>query len=474
VRIEAALILALAIVLGGFLRFVHLGVAELTGDEVNSWVTASAPSLAGVIQAHQQVNPGTLALHDLLLHMWILMFGGGETALRSLSALFGVAAIALVFFVTYELLMLPASIGDAREADGSTAQTVAAFSALITAMSLLMINSSREARMYPVMLAMVMAQAGFFLRAMRRGGWLDFAAIAVFTALTVAANFTAAFVFAAEGVWFGWRLIAEWRNGRGLDARAWRAAFGVLAGLAILAPFASIIASQLGRGMTRGTWTWIVPPKAIDPIQTFESASGGWVFALLAALAVWGVFTRWRQRREQIVFALIVMWLPPLAQLAISYLFVPMDVTRYVLPSFIAFYILAALGIAALRSVQARGVAAALLALAMLAHIYRYDSKPRDRAFREAVALAIKVAPGPTPIGVVSWDGSNRSAFYYAPADRRADLVRLPEGGELTPAAAQIQTVILPTYMRPDELARYRTLFPRVEGTFRMVEVRSR
>ena len=66
------------------------------------------------------------------------------------------------------------------------------------------------------------------------------------------------------------------------------------------------------------------------------------------------VLTRWRWRREQIAFALILMWLPPLAQLAISYLFIPMDVTRYVLPSFIAFYILAALGIAALGSARCR------------------------------------------------------------------------------------------------------------------------
>ncbi|HKN11895.1 MAG TPA: hypothetical protein VJX68_01750 [Candidatus Binatus sp.] len=309
---------------------------------------------------------------------------------------------------------------------------------------------------------------------MRRGGWLSFAAIAVFTALTVAANFTAAFAFAAEGAWFAWRLVAERRNGRGLDTRAWRAAFGVLAGFAMLAPFASVIALQLGSGVTRGTWSWIQPPRPIDPLQTFESASGAWVFVLCAALALWGVLTRWRWRREQIAFALILMWLPPLAQLAISYLFIPMDVTRYVLPSFIAFYILAALGIAALGSARARGVAAALVALTMLTHVYRYDSKPRDRLFREAVALAIAMAPGRRRIGIVSWDGSNRSAFYYAPTVRRADLVRLPPEGELPPAAAQIRTLILPSYMRPAELARCRTLFPRVEGKFRLVEVRSK
>ena len=110
----------------------------------------------------------------------------------------------------------------------------------------------------------------------------------------------------------------------------------------------------------------------------------------------------------------------------------------------------------------------------MLTHVYRYDSKPRDRLFREAVALAVVMAPGRRRIGIVSWDGSNRSAFYYATTVRRADLVRLPPEGELPPAAAQIRTLILPSYMRPAELARCRTLFPRVEGKFRLVEVRSK
>ena len=438
-----------------------------------SWATASAPTLAGVIRAHHGRNPGTLALHDLILHLWILMFGQSEAALRSLSALFGTAAIALVFFVAYELLMLPAAGRDGREAEAPAAEVTAALSAFITAISLVMINSSREARMYPLTLALVLAQVGFFLRGMRRGGWPNFAALAVLTPLAVAANFTAAFAFAAEGAWFAWRLVADWRCGRRLDAHAWRTAFGVLAGFALLAPFAPVVALQLSSGVN-GQWLWIAPPRLLDPIATFESASGVWVFVLLAPLATWAALSRWRSRRDQIAFALIWMWMPLLMQLAISYLFRPMDVTRYVLSSFIAFYILAALGIAALGDARARGAAAALLAFTMLAHVYQYDRKPRDRQFREAVALATEAAPGRERIGVVGWDGSEASAAYYAPPARRADLVRLDPNVELPADAAQIRIVILPSYMPPGALARYRALYPRLGGSFRRVEVRSK
>ncbi|MGH7924346.1 MAG: glycosyltransferase family 39 protein [Candidatus Binatus sp.] len=473
-RAEAALILALAIALGGFIRFLHLGAAEITGDEAVSWVTASAPTLAGVIGARHGRNPGTLALHDLILHLWILMFGQSETALRSLSALFGTAAIALVFFVAYELLMLPAAGGDGCEADAPAAEVTAALSAFITAISLVMINSSREARMYSMTLALVLAQAGLFLRGTRRGGWPNFAGLAVFTALALAANFTAAFAFGAEGAWFAWRFVAERRRGRRLDMRAWRAAFGVLTGFALLAPFAPVVASQLGSGVEFGEWSWIAPPRLLDPLQTFESASGAWVFVLLAALAMWAVLSRWRSRPDQIAFALIWMWLPALVQLAISYLFRPMDVTRYVLSSFIGFYILAALGIAALGGVRARSATAGLLALTMLAHVYQYDRKPRDRQFREAVALATRAGPGRERLGVVSWDGSNGSALYYAPPERRDDLVRLPPNGDVPADAPQIRVVILPSNMPPGALARYRALYPRLEGSFRRVEVRAK
>jgi len=441
---------------------------------VASWAIASPPTLARVLQTNKRVNPATLGLNEIILHFWIRMFGDGVAAMRSLSALFGTAAIALVFFVAYELLTIPTDGGDLREADAPAAEVTAALSAIITAISLVMINYSREARMYPLTLLLVLAQVGFFLRGMRRGGWANFAAIAVFTALAVTANFTAVFAYAAEGGWFAWRLVAEWRRGRSLDARAWRAAFGVPAGFALPAPFALLVAGQVGSGVKHGKWGWISPPHVLDPLQTFESASGVWVFAILATLATWAGLSRWRSRRDQIAFALIWMWLPPLMLLAISYLFRPVDVTRYVLSSFIPFYILAALGIAALGDVRVRSLAVALLVFAMMAHVYQYERKPRDLQFREAVALAAEAAPDGERLGVVSFGPSYSSAYYYAPPARRAELVRLPPDGELPADAAQIRIVIMPSSMPPAELARYHALYPRLDASFRRVEVRSK
>ncbi len=473
-RTQAAIILVVALALGGFIRFIHLGVAEISGDEVASWRIAGAPTLSGVMVRNRAVNPGTLGLNELILHPWMKMFGDNEAAMRSLSAVFGTVVIALVFFVACELLMLPTNGRDGLEAPALAVENTAALSALIASLSLVMINYSREARMYALTLALVLAQTGFFLRAMRRGGWLNLVPLALLTALALAASFTAAFAFAAEGAWFLWRLAIEWRRKRWLDAHAWQAAFGVLAGLVLLAPLASVVTLQLGSGVKEGKWTWIPQPSLFDPVQTFESASGGWVFALLTALALWAVISCWRSRRNQIAFALIWMWLPVLAQLAVSYLFRPVDVTRYVLSSFIAFYILAALGIASLRTALMRTGAVVLLAITMLGHVYVYGRKPRDRQFREAVTLAIETAPGRERLGVVNWDESVGSALYYASPARRADLVRLPADAKLAADVAQIRIIILPSYMEAGALARYRALYPRLDGSFRRVEVRSK
>ncbi len=105
------ILLAVAVLLGGLLRFYHLGASELSPDEAASWAAAAAPSVSDVIRQQARFNPGKLAVYELMLHGWIAMFGDGLTAIRALSALLGIGAIVLVFWVARELLML----GRARE-----------------------------------------------------------------------------------------------------------------------------------------------------------------------------------------------------------------------------------------------------------------------------------------------------------------------------------------------------------------------
>jgi len=471
ISIESVLVLALALALGAWLRFVHLGAAEIEGDEAVSWQAASAPTVAEVVRLHEKTNPGKLPIYSIILHLWINLFGESEAALRGLSAALGTLAIALVWFAVNETLHAPPMRPGKESFDRIDAPAAASLCALIAAASLVMIRYSREARMYPLMLAMLLAQVGFLMRAARRSGFANYTSAAIFTALAIAANFTALLAIVAEGVWLAWAMVR--RGVTESSAALWRLGATLVFGVALLAPFAGAI-GQLAGGVRAGVLAWMGPPRLLDPIQTFESTSGGWVFALLALLAVWGCVCNWRERRALVVFALLWMWLPPLLLLPGSYAFFPMNAPRYSLSSFIPFYLLASLAMAAVKDLRARYAFAGVLLILMVARVNNYYSKPRDVQYREAVALAMREAPGDAPVGVASWDESFSSTLYYFASSRRRDLIALPSSGALAPGASRVGVLILPDSMRSSDLARYRELFPHLAGRFRQVEVRSR
>ena len=56
-----AIILAVAVLAGGWLRFRALGALDMTADEAPSWLSASAPTIGDVIHQGLELNPGKLA-----------------------------------------------------------------------------------------------------------------------------------------------------------------------------------------------------------------------------------------------------------------------------------------------------------------------------------------------------------------------------------------------------------------------------
>ncbi len=231
---------------------------------------------------------------------------------------------------------------------------------------------------------------------------------------------------------------------------------------------------MLEQGVSSGMLEWISPPRIVDLFQTFESTNGGWVFAFLAILSVWGCVSMWHSRQDLLVFGLLWMWLPPVLTLVGSYLFFPMNPPRYSLSSFIGFFMLAAVALASIRNLRLRYALTGALLLLMIGRVNYYNTKPRDSQFREAAALALKVAPGPGKVGVASYESSFSSTLYYFSQLDRSDVIELPPSGPIPAAAGQLGAIILPDDMPAPDLARYRALFPQLEGRFRKVEVRSR
>src|SRR5208283_5647003 len=147
----------------------------------------------------------------LILHWWISIFGSSMAAMRAMSAALGVVSILLVYLVVCELFAPASEKESALTSDD--VKIIAGLGALVFAVNLVTIKYSREARMYPLMLAAILAQVAMFIRALRVGGVANYAAVVVLTAVAIGSNFAAMLVPAAEGLWLlsvisrtGWRL----------------------------------------------------------------------------------------------------------------------------------------------------------------------------------------------------------------------------------------------------------------------------
>ena len=389
-------LLVLALALGAILRFADLGAYEMSADEGASWAAAAQPSLMEVVRAQRRLNPAELGLHDMMLHCWRDLFGAGLAAMRALSALAGTISIALTFAVTSELLALDLA---PDTADGPRA-TTSALAALLLAANLVTIKYARELRMYPLMLALVMAQAVCFLRAARRGTAILFAGTAAFTALALAAHPMALLVCASEGVWLLYLFIQPVTPGSQAQRRIVYLGAALVAG-AIAAGIAALPMLASGAHAAHGDLlNWVTRPAPWAPFTLFNKGIGTVEFPLLAALAIWGAIRGWRERRSATLFALLWMWLPPLALQILSYAVRPVFVERYLIASFVPFFMLAAIGIMQLPSTALRTAVASLAVILALGHIYAWSRKPHDTQWREAVAIALASERGDQPIAV--------------------------------------------------------------------------
>lgn len=423
----------------------------MSPDESASWAAASAPTATEVIARQPSLNPGELPVHDLMLHGWIALFGSSIPAMRALSAAFGTLSILLVYLVVCELFEESALTRD-------DIRIVAGLSALVFAVNLVTIKYSREARMYPLMLAAILAQVAILLRALRIGGLANYLAVVVLTAIAIASNFAAALIPATEGLWLLY-LIARADNAK---RRAWAIALALAGAGLILVPklFSSLHAVSAG-----SVGGWRKPPAWYEPFALFNKATGSFAFPFLAALAIWGAVHGWRRgARDAVGFALLWMWAPPLMMVAASYAIAPVFVERYALSCFVPFFILAALGIFELPGDLVRVGALALAVAFSAAHIVSYDRKPHDAQYREAIALADSaLKPGEVMTVLPSY--AIEVVRYYLPPDQLDRAVRYNQ------SVSAAVLILGDQNLAPGAAQSYGKTYPRVVARLRGVTV---
>ena len=457
---------------GTALRFVRLGGRELSIDESLSWAESAGHSAADVLRIQHQLDSGKFPIYELAQHYWMGLFGESEAAMRALPALIGSLSIVLVFILAIEV-MLAASASSAPVENGekhaSRIYIVPAVCALLFAVALPSVEIARQARMYSMTLAWILVQMIFVFRARRLGGIANYAGIAVFTAIAVATNFTALLVIIAEGVWILYLRLAGERKSESAARTPLLIGAALVAAMLLLLPFYAGLRYGV-EGVKRGDFDWIRLPGPWEPLATFESALGSWVFPLFAIFAVVGALGLWRSHRDEAVLLILWLALPPIALFAGSYIVTAMLVTRYLISSFVPFFILTAIGIGYLPRQSYRTIAiVAIVGLSILR--ISSDFRPGDNRWRDACRLAVTNAGPDWRIGVCR---EYYVVSYYvvqAAHGENVQLIRLPlrGGSEQAPRVA----IVAPTASSA-EVAEIRSQYPRTLATFKNVVVVAR
>jgi 4-amino-4-deoxy-L-arabinose transferase-like glycosyltransferase len=213
-------------------RFLGLTDRSLWFDEAHSvYVTQSSfLQLLGLV-AHTDTHP---PLYYVLLKGWMLFFGSGEIAVRSLSAVCG-------------FLMVPLLYGFARR---MIDRDVALAAAVLLAGSAFASRAAQEARMYPLLGLLALGSWASLRLALEQPRPRMWIAYAVTTALMLYTHYFGFLVFGSQVLFLIPRL---WRDRRMVVA-AWLAQAGALL---LFLPWAPAFIMQAGSG--RG-WPTFRPP----------------------------------------------------------------------------------------------------------------------------------------------------------------------------------------------------------------------
>ena len=275
-----ALTLAVTAVAGGvLLRFVT--ASSLWLDEALS-VNIAQLDLNQLVEALR--HDGHPALYYLLLGWWIDAFGDSDLAVRSLSAVFSL----LTVWVLYRI---------ARRHGASTAQVTL----LLAATSPFLIRYATEARMYALLALLCCVGWLGVERAIENPTRARLAFLALTTAALVHTHYWSFWLIGAALIVVGWNMAYGDSNTR---AVAWRTGGAIIAGSATLLVWTSVFFEQL---RTTGTpWADRARPtevviETIHAIGGNNRVEGQLLGMVLAVLALLGVLACRIDRRELVL-----------------------------------------------------------------------------------------------------------------------------------------------------------------------------
>jgi mannosyltransferase len=419
--------LLVILALATFLRIFGLG-SSLWLDEVAS-VRTSETSLVSIIHTTTSVDTHP-PLYYFLLHFWMLLFGQSEVAVQSLSALFGIISVLLMYMVARELFEPKTGL-------------IAAF---LLAISGFAIFYSQEVRMYSLLLSLTLLSFLFFVRILRanKPGRTHLICYSLADILLIYTHIYGLFTVGSQVLYF---FLFRRRY-----AKAGTVFWGAqVATLVSFSPWIFVLLTSTLRGVAISGLAWLPTPSLGDIMNTLSSYVGaGLLWPLLVLtflfLCLSGVvyIPRTRPRRglakplqstkqtspgiliAEPKTALLLVWFffPLVMSLFLSFTVRPIFWGKYLIGITPALYLLAARGIDNINSfvntyvirvnvtyVLVTYILLALIVLFSLPGLYDYYAYPQREQWRE-VANLVQSTSQPGDV-VVLCPGGYRSAFDY-------------------------------------------------------------
>lgn len=140
--ISFVIIMIVAVVLR--CMFLH---TDVWYDEACSWFTAKQSFPGGIINNLLTRDLQHTPLYFFILHFWMKIFGEGEVAMRTLSIIFGIASVPLVFTAAKKITNTVNSL----------------LTTAVVAVSPLLVLFSVEVRMYPIVVFLVLLSLNYLI-----------------------------------------------------------------------------------------------------------------------------------------------------------------------------------------------------------------------------------------------------------------------------------------------------------------------
>jgi mannosyltransferase len=272
-----AILLLLILLLALSLRLYRLDAQSLWNDEGTSVAVAQRDLVTIARDAAHDIHP---PLYYWLLSGWVRLFGTGEAAVRSLSALLGVAVVAQ----TYAL------------GRGLVGPWIGLGAAFLVAVNPFQVYYSQEARMYMLLAALTAGVMLVLVRIIERESIPAFVALVALESAGLYTHYSFVFVILVLNLAYAlWLVIARRRGGT-----VWRVLNWTLSQVAVLLIYLPWLSTALRQATAwpspeqttpflsalADTWRWLVFGPTIETSQVVVPLLVAGLLGLLGALCL--------------------------------------------------------------------------------------------------------------------------------------------------------------------------------------------